>query len=162
MATIVVISIAAVGADGGDNKVIKILSTDIPDRLEIIGHLGHPLGTLIDVRGQWRRPERRVKDHSLVFRVLAINGRPPDASIEFRLARMVQFNRLSELTAKEGQVWEARVIESGAFHGLPPAAYRELYGDSSKDVPVQEPHGQGFRFETELRLLSCKLVRAGS
>ena len=55
--------------------MLTVRAQDIPEKVQIIGRLGQPLGTLVTISGQWISPGLRVKDPSLVFRVSLVNGK---------------------------------------------------------------------------------------
>lgn len=104
----------------------RIRVSDIGDRILIVGRLGYPLGDLVTIEGEWMLPEAlqrglQSKDTDLKLRVTTVNGNRLDESILIPVmwvSPIIDRQGLA-VTPKAGDVWEARGIESGRFHGIP-------------------------------------------
>ena len=91
--------------------------SEIPDRLQIIGKLGQPLGRLVTVRGRWTAPFPS-SPASPVFMVNQVNGRLLAAPVEFVDVEPV-WEKDAELAKKTvGEEWELRGVETGGFVGV--------------------------------------------
>jgi hypothetical protein len=106
---------------------------DIPERVQIIGKLGQPLGQLVTVRGRWTAPFPS-KPAAPVFMVNQVNGRPLDPPAEFDDVEPV-WGKDAEFTKKTvGEEWELRGVETGGFVGFSDKVWEEL-----GQPPMQRP-----------------------
>ena len=139
----------------------RIRVSDIGDRILIVGRLGYPLGDLVTIEGEWMLPEAlqrglQSKDTDLKLRVTTVNGNRLDESILIPVmwvSPIIDRQGLA-VTPKAGDVWEARGIESGRFHGIPRAVFEELY-PPHKMIPQRIDK---FGFFTEFLYSSCRIV----
>jgi hypothetical protein len=119
---------------------------DIGTKVALVGRLGQPLGTLIEVKGTWHKPEilapyNAVKDSSLRFTVSHVNGTLLKSPVELHVAQVKAVyhggrnGRPSVAKAVEGASWTLRAYERGRFEGSPENWY-EVEGT----YPAQSPH----------------------
>lgn len=115
-------------------------------RFQIIGRLGHPLGEMLTIRGQWQHPDSRVKDYSLRFAATEVEGEKLTASVVFERGG-IYLPRETSPESLEGKLCELRGFEGGRFRGAPNDFYEKA---------VQQPHG--FGFATEFHTASVKVI----
>lgn len=63
-------------------QVTTVRSRDIPEKVQILGVLGRPLGSFVKIRGKWAEPGLS-KFSGLLFRVTTVNGQEPGEKIVF-------------------------------------------------------------------------------
>ena len=106
--------------------------SDIPERVQIIGKSGQPLGQLVTVRGRWAgllaKPDKACEP--IVFRVNQVNGRPLDPPAKFWAKEDAEFTKKTV-----GEEWELRGVETGGFVGFNEEVWEELLGEP----PMQRP-----------------------
>ena len=99
--------------------------SDIPERVQIIGKLGQPLGQLVTVHGRWTA--FLSKPSSPIFIVNRVNGRPLDPPAEFEDVEPVWKEADADFTKKTvGEEWELRGVETGGFVGFSDKVWQEL------------------------------------
>ena len=67
---------------------------------------------------------------------------------------------MEDLRPTLGDVWELRVVEFGAYRGIPVEVYRELYPPDRMGPAM--PYNFGFGFYTELRYYSRRIISRGT
>ena len=108
--------------------------SDIPERVQIIGKLGQPLGQLVTVRGKWTWPFPSKPAELPVFMVNQVNARPLDPPAEFDDVQPV-WGKDAEFAKKTvGEEWELRGVETGGFVGFSDKVWEEL-----GQPPMQRP-----------------------
>lgn len=124
-------------------KGSTIKASEIEKTVRLIGRLGHPLGTIITIRGEWVGPTRLYKDVSdwPKFRVDTVNGERLDEVVEISRGNVVEFTRGPGHKPQVGETWEMKGSELGEYRGLPSEMYTDLYG---KPDAVQTGHGFDF------------------
>jgi hypothetical protein len=153
------------GQDDGDTDEgpLSIDARDIPEKIQIIGSLGYPLGELVTIQGVWEFPKGRPKDKRLHFRVIDVNGKAPNDTMIFQSWLVVQDPDVIDKVAPtpvKGAKWQLRGVELGGLRNLPPAARAELnerLGPSAGSK--QTPRPPDFKFETEFRYISKDTTR---
>lgn len=113
---------------GGEQKSepIMVNSSDIPDKVRILGKLGQPLGQLVTVRGKWTTPFLSKPAELPVFIVNQVNDRPLDKPVEFINVEPVG-GREAEFAKKTvGEEWVLRGVETGGFEGFSDQVWAEL------------------------------------
>jgi hypothetical protein len=117
---------------------------DVPERVEIVGRLGAPIGELVDVQGEWQA-SRAKPGEPLYFVVREVNGRAVDVAFGTLPADRVRCagRKVEELQPREGDLWEMRGIEAFDYVGYPEAFWKEL----GLPLPAQRAHGFVSRFE---------------
>lgn len=135
-----------------DKVVRQVHVSDIPDRVQLIGRLGHPLGDLMSVSGKWYLPEGTAnsvpKEVILRFRVFKVNGKQLDVPIEFDHGLVSPVDS-KPTKAQQGDIWNLRAVETGGMRDLPAKVWRERWGLSDDgDSPVAQIYG--FSFVSEL------------
>jgi hypothetical protein len=158
-----------VRAEDGQSSVSTVRAEDIPDRVQIIGSLGRPLGEMVTIRGKWWDPGRRTKgpppkDMTPRFRVTEVNGERLVERVTFRreLIRPVDVgggNRAPD--PEDGATWELRGVQMGGFRYVPDHAWKEALETNGPDyAPGGIDHAYGFHFVTDFHYVSCKVVEA--
>jgi hypothetical protein len=144
-----------------DQPMISINAKDIGKRVTIIGHLGKPLGELVNVRGSWHDQRRRMgrrplKAPKMLFVVTHVNGELLETHATFeRVAVSHRGEKPPE--PLHGVVLEMRGVERGRFMGLPAKVYREEFGlEGDGESPVADAYG--FAFMTNFTSIKCRVV----
>jgi hypothetical protein len=119
-------------AEGGP-PVQKVLATDIPERVQIIGKLRQPLGQLVTVRGRWTTPFPS-KPARPVLVVNQVNGRPLNPPVEFDDVEPVMGEGGEIAKRAVGEEWELRGVETGGYVGFSDEVWGEL-----GQPPMQRP-----------------------
>jgi uncharacterized protein (DUF2461 family) len=134
----VVVAMAEV-ASSQEPANLPLLSVKVFNRSQVIGHLGHPLGTLVRVTGicvDGDTTQYKADAGKTLLQVEAVNGRDLDRPISF------QFSRATHGMAKlmPGQRFDYTAHEWGTFDG-----HVELPGEKSS------AHG-GFYYQPEITI----------
>ena len=95
-----------------EKKVVTVRAEDIPDKVQIIGRLGQPLGSLLRIRGTWVMP--RSKEDCLYFNVALVNGKKSDKKVDFAINVVVPIDNLPGGRPKPGGPWDWRVNAEGS------------------------------------------------
>lgn len=124
---------------------------DIPERVQIVGKFGHPLGTLIDLEGRWREADKE-KPSGLVLLVSKLNGACLNNSIsipeeDIRPVVELEFPE----TYAAGDTWTFRGVETGECVIFSRQVWKEL------GIGPAATRGQGFR--TEFRYVAAERLR---
>lgn len=156
MTCLLISSIYAPGQDE-PQSVQQIQADDIASRrIQIIGRLGHPLGEILTIRGQWRPPGRRVKDPAFHFVVTEVEGKKLATSVEFH-SRGVYLPRDATPESLVDKLCELRGYEGGGFWGDPGRFHLEAAGlDGDGESPVADPWG--FKFMPEFHTAVLKVI----
>jgi len=165
-----------VGEEQKNIQMTTIRAQDIPKTAQIVGRLGHPLGSLVTVRGQWISPGTNLKDR-LQFHVMLVNGKQPAEPIELdemQVEKIFPLHKAGRKTKpgeswdwrfdwresesppvpKDGETWEMMGVETGAFEDYSAEAWKEIGGGGRVAAP---PYRKGFysRFE----FITVKIVK---
>ncbi len=168
-----------VGSEPRDKPITSIRAEDIPEKAQIIGRLGKPLGDLITIRGKWIKPGRQAKDRSLTLHVDRVNGKALEAAIELHSLQVRTISLLrhergrkprpgepwdwhfdlkgTELppTRSDGEVWEMAGVETGEFDTDSEDAWREI--EISSALEQSPPHEEGF--VTRFKYIAVRSVK---
>ena len=129
-------------------KPRKVLESEIGRSVLIIGELGHPLGSVLDIRGVIQKAPVSAKPttDNAVLRVSSVNGKPVKIKFLFPLNSIVRAtSKMKAWKPQIGETWNLRVAEIGEFTGTPPRVVSEIY-----ETPVSPiPYG----FQTKLLVL---------
>ena len=109
-----------------------IRASDIGRSTVIIGLLGHPIGKLITIEGEWYLPDISLekdidpKNDRLWLRINAVDGETPTLLVRFPSTRLTRAWRLKQEPPPPeiGDVWQLRGVESGGYKGTPPRSFR--------------------------------------
>jgi hypothetical protein len=120
-------------------------------KVVVIGRLGVPLKTMTTVRGTWQYPNRgtvrqALKPSNIKFDVTHVNGKKLENSVQFDRALVyVEYpldgddsdSNRNVPTPVEGDTWEIRAYETGAFRGRPDEFAKALGAppDNSRSGP---------------------------
>ncbi len=100
--------------EANDKQVTTVLAKDIPDKVQIIGELGQPLGKLTTIRGKWIKPSGVPKDNSLRFQITAVNGKRLDKSVEWHRTQVIAvFSGEKGRGPKPGEKWDWQYVYDG-------------------------------------------------
>ena len=126
VALCLLVQLASISSAGDQEREPSIIHyNDIPERVQIIGKLGQPLGQLITVRGKWTA-SFPSKPASPVFMVNQVNDRHLDPPVEFDDVEPV-WRKYAEFTRNTvGEEWELRGVETGGFVGFSDKVWEEL------------------------------------
>ena len=100
----------------------EVQVVDIGGSVLLIGRLGKPLGSEIEVQGKWSLPEGIAKDYSPRFTVSRVDGKLLDKEVEFNVAvvKVLEMNLYkSAIPAREnyntldGREWTLTAYETG-------------------------------------------------
>jgi hypothetical protein len=157
-----------------DKQMITIRAQDIPQTVQILGTFGHPLGSLLTIRGTWIKPGILEKDPSLQFHVDLVNGKKPNESV---VLHDMQVNSILPQkgrkpkpgetwdwrfdlggtepppTPLEGETWDMMGIEKGYFETYSAEAWKEV-----GSIPVQKPSFMK-GFYTRFEFLAVKRIK---
>jgi hypothetical protein len=120
-----------------DTQMKTISYSDVQSRVAIIGKCGYPLGTCIQIEGQWMRREGPTKADPRYFRVTSINGEKVQNAVEFSLEEIVAEGGQEMPKPGENAVWKLVGYESGGFFGTPEEALAAL----EQVVQAVRPYG---------------------
>lgn len=141
--------------DASEAGPVPIRARNIGRSVEIIGDLGVPLGTPVDLEGTWNLLSRGGAEE-LEFEVDHIliedEERRPVASYE--VAEVKPAIHGLEITPRKGTRWKMRAYEMGYMSGMSSAVKKELGADDKK-IPRMA-------FSTTLRVISCNPVDRSS
>ena len=157
---IVVVGVSVRGEEARTEQQGKPVTTvrvqDIPKKVQLIGRLEHPLGSLLTIRGEWRMPKGLKKNPLLMFHVERINGKKPKENIVLHSWVVKPFfknsgrgpkpgevwdwrfdwgGKLSSPAPVEGETWEMRGVETGSFGSRSEEAMREI-GQEDMQLPI--------------------------
>lgn len=136
----------ATKSENQQTDVIQVMAADIPERVEILGELGYPIYTVLQVDGTWENPPPRSKDPGIRFRVTHVNGVVLEPSREFSRDRVRSAGGLGTIPdPTAGDTWHITCVESGGMVGFPHHVWEEL----GVRVPMMPYNG---RFMTHLYL----------
>lgn len=111
----------------------KVQYSDIPERVQIIGKLGQPLGQLVSVRGRWTA--FLAKPSPPAFMVNQLNGRLLDPPAEFDDVEPAWEKDAEFAERTVGEEWELRGVETGGFVGFSDQVWKEVGLPPSQHPP---------------------------
>jgi len=152
-----------------------IRAQDIPKTAQIVGRLGHPLGSLVTVRGRWISPGTSVKDR-LQFHVELVNGKQPDEPVkldEMQVGKVFPLQKSGRKAGpgetwdwqfrwggdksppipKDGEKWEMMGVETGAFEDYSAEAWKQIGAPAVATPPFRKGFYSRFEF------LAVKIVK---
>lgn len=133
-----------------ERRKVVVSVADVDQTVTLMGRLGQPLGTMMEVRGTWKYPPVKkspegkllaTKDTSLRFVVSHVNGKPlnPPLDIHRLEARTREGVDAVALEQKKGALvgdtWTMRGYETGNYSGVPEEYWKES-GIGSVALPV--------------------------
>lgn len=119
-----------------DNATIKRIDVgDLNRTVELIGRLGHPLGTMLTIDGTWGYPDQSggpTKEYSLEFAIHSVNGKRLARTLTLKTGSVhvidksgssliPPHNRHAEL---DGVSWSLRAFETGQYTVMPDEYWR--------------------------------------
>lgn len=135
-------------AEASDTRRVTVRVQDIPERVQILGMLGQPLGSLVTIRGKWVKPEGIVWDSSPRLHVSVINGKEPKQNVELHDMQVRSYwgkngrgpgagenwDWLVDLwrgtepapSATDGETWELMGCETGSFDESSEDVWQEM------------------------------------
>jgi hypothetical protein len=131
-------------ASGETQEPKSVNAADIGVKVQIIGKLGTPIGTLMSIRGQWRMPSFGAspppKPPELQFHVTHLDGKPLSKETIYFASAVRAINLKDQRNHEaDGVVWEMRAFEGGQFVNLAERHWQEFY-----KAPVSAlDYGQG-------------------
>lgn len=108
----------------------------------ILGKLGLPLGTRVNVKGEWQRQAGPTKGDDYQFVVSEVNGSPVGANIKFDQSKLSPFIEGERVQLIEGSVWELEGFETGGYYGMP----AEILQSLAVAIQIEEPYGFSITF----------------
>jgi hypothetical protein len=120
-------------SDEDKPKPAVVSVIEIGSKVTLIGHLGQPLGTMVDVTGTWDYPDETAKDYSLRFKISHVNSKRLDRSVELNVAQVNAVTRDGKEAIPDranhkqlaGVSWTLRAFETGRFHVTPDEYLKE-------------------------------------
>ena len=108
----------------------SISVSSIGSDIELIGRLGHPLGTMLSVDGNWEYPDQSngpTKVYSIQLRITHVNQTPLDSALvlDTGSVHVDRKDRTSAIPSHErhkdldGKRWSMRVYETGRLTKVP-------------------------------------------
>jgi len=121
---------------------VKVSVEDIGTKVLLIGRLGGPLGTMMDVKGTWVIPNE-AKDNSPLFQVSHVNGKELPKPVGFYIAQVTAETKegksalptSDERKKLDGVAWTMRAYETGEVH-IVPKEYSKESGKGLRAVTV--------------------------
>ncbi len=126
-----------VGGCWHEREPMRVHYSDVPGRVQIIGKLGHALGELVTVRGQWTAPSP-AKPALPRFIVYQVNGCQLEPPVEFDDVEAVLGSSGEVAGRVVGEGWELRGVETGGFVGFSDRVWEEA------GVPPMQRPPRGF------------------
>ena len=120
------------GHEKGEPQMVRC--SDIPERVQIIGRLGQPLGQLVTIRGRWTAPYPSKPAQPVFFLVSQMSGRLLDPPTKFDDVEPVWRKNAGFTKRAAGEEWELRGVETGGFVGFSDKVWEEL-----GQPPTQRP-----------------------
>jgi hypothetical protein len=145
-------------------SIRRVRASEIGVSVEIQGRLGHPLGTLVTIRGEWSWPKGddgpREPKRIPPLVVTAVNGHSLETPVVFEasLVGPLPFHEDERppLPRALGEVWELRGFEAGGYIGIPGVVTSELY--SRQTYPAG---GYPWGFYTVFHYGSARVIARG-
>lgn len=124
----------------------KVSVEDIGTKVILVGRLGEPIGTMMDVKGTWVIPKEIVKDNSPRFQISHVNGKEIQKAVEFHINQMTTetkdnksaLPKFDEWEKLDGVTWTLRAYETGSIH-ITPAEYWKERGKGVPARPRMQP-----------------------
>lgn len=115
---------------------------DIGTKVRLVGRLGVPLGEMMTLTGIWAFPDDNVKDASIRFTVMDVNGKRLDNPVVFNVSQMGVLSKQGENVIPprkehrnlDGLTWTMRAYESGRVNQIPQQYFTEI-GNGPHAVP---------------------------
>ncbi len=117
---------------------------DIGKKVALIGRLGQPLGTTMEVKGTWRMPDIRVKDYSPRFTVSHVNGKALKKPVEFNVAQIEAVSRRDTNAvpdARSERLWTELPGQYARMKPVDSMAARRISGKNMAVVQKRRPIG---------------------
>jgi hypothetical protein len=116
---------------------VKVSVADVGTKVELIGRLGPPLGTMMTVQGRWGYPDQShgpTKDYALLFTATHVNGAKLAKPAVFRVGRVTACDKqgkdvippYEQHKRLDGVSWTLRAYETGRFTRTPGEFWEEL------------------------------------
>jgi hypothetical protein len=129
---------------------ISVRLADLSPPRKVIGSLGHPLGTVVTIAGQWKSGDRPAIDKEFV--VTRVNGVSLLSPCVFERHDMeLILSTGGPAPFEDGAIYMLRGYESGTFSGVPLAVFEEL----GSALPAAH---STFRFESRFTYFQWKRV----
>lgn len=121
-------------------RKVVVSVADIDRTVTLIGRLGQPLGTMMEVRGTWKYPPAQKspdgkllskKDDSLRFVVSQVNGKSLDPPLELHRVRARTRDGVDAIALEKkkgalvGDTWTMRGYETGRYTTVPEDYWKE-------------------------------------
>jgi hypothetical protein len=143
---VLVILTGAMFHPSSTDEITMISYKDIPNRVQIVGKLGRPLGELVKVRGRWKEGDKS-KPSGPVFVVEELDENVLTSPVEFSSDKVTPvLRRPNDPTPVVGKVWEFRGVETGRLVGFSEEVWKE----------VGTRPAQAYGFLTELCYISVR------
>jgi hypothetical protein len=124
------VTIPALMVADGKRLLQSLNVSDLDTDYELIGRFGHPLGTMLTIKGTWGYPDQSngpTKVYDLQFRITEINGIPhtPPLVLDVWSVHVIDKQRQSLIPTHEnhrdlnGVTWELRAFETGRYSCMP-------------------------------------------
>lgn len=140
-----------------NKKRSHVKAVDIGESVDIIGRLGEPMATVVDIEGHWEEGPRQ-KPSTLVFVVSSVSGKMLPAVVKFNdMAVSIRGKGVVDEKKSLNEVWRCKAIELGAFRNVPEKNW-ELFFES----PVSPPAWGDGPFVSDLILCKSTLRRIPS
>jgi hypothetical protein len=116
-------------------QVKSVRADEIGTRAQIVGRLGKPMNTIMNLRGVWRGapPAQAKPDLRLRFHVTEVDGKKLPEPVVF-VDGLVDIRGESKPKPEAGAIWELRAFEAGQFRNSVEMHWKEL-GDAPRPPP---------------------------
>lgn len=119
----------------------------------ILGKLGYPLGTYVQVRGKWKRHAGVLKADPVYFAITEVNGLSVHPEVEFSKGDLEAEATEDRVRPIDQSVWELSGYETGGYIGTPRGVLDRL------EEPVQIIP---YSFSLSFVYIRCKRVQDGN
>jgi hypothetical protein len=114
-------------AASAQEQAVVLSIDDIGKTVTLVGSLGKPLGTMMEIKGIWRYPGPRVKDDIMRFMVDHVDGNALETPVEFSAAQITAISKdgkqaipnYEERRKLDGVPWTLRAYETGRINIVP-------------------------------------------
>ena len=148
-----VCSAACMAVDRSHNSRVEVRTQDFLDTVTVIGELGCPIGTEVEVVGycETDRGDIGWPDKLHLFQ---LNGRPLKAEVVIPVQSITPaWLHHEPVNIQDGDIIRLRGFESGYFTGLP------LPKGFNPKIPTAIPANCAFCYETTFRYLSTEKLK---
>ena len=136
----------------------KIPVAEIGKGVQLIGRLGHPLGTMVTLTGTWAYPDQSkgpTKIYDLQFTIRTVNGEPlmPPLVVDVWLMHVLDKNKQNAIPSHDrhaelaGASWSIRGYETGRYTVTPDEYWKFRGPITMRPSPVFESSIVGFTTE---------------